>query len=109
MGMDPKPHGLSLVVYRCLDLLVVAVIYLTSELVVWGLSQALTLAGVPYFASIVGMVAVFATMTVLTHLFEKCDGFYHCWIKAKVSSRSGVQLFLIGHNSFHRSTSSMRT
>ncbi|KAF7560413.1 hypothetical protein G7046_g3733 [Stylonectria norvegica] len=69
---------------RALNLLCVVVIYLTGELVIWGLSRALAPARLEFFASIVGMVLVFVFMSISYLLFRNCDPLYTQHVKSKI-------------------------
>ncbi|KAF9875256.1 hypothetical protein CkaCkLH20_07076 [Colletotrichum karsti] len=62
----------------------VAVIYLTSELLVWSLSMGLRLAGLQFLSSIAGMILVLASMVALQQVCSGSDVFYHRNIKSKV-------------------------
>ncbi|KAF5655631.1 hypothetical protein FHETE_11169, partial [Fusarium heterosporum] len=62
----------------------VVVVYLTSELTIWGLSRALTLANLDFFSSIFGMVLTFCFMVVAFFCFAGVDDIYQRHIKSKV-------------------------
>lgn len=70
-----------------LHFICVAAIYLASELVIWGLSRTLASVHLEFFASILGMVLTFTSMTVLYILFRSSDDFYRKNIKSKVTTR----------------------
>ncbi|POR32462.1 Uncharacterized protein TPAR_07336 [Tolypocladium paradoxum] len=74
-------HALLVVV----DLLWVVIIYLASELAVWGLSRALAPASLEFFASILGMLLVFSSMTVAGWLCRSYDRLYNEQIRSKVN------------------------
>ncbi|CAM1505096.1 Fc.00g107330.m01.CDS01 [Cosmosporella sp. VM-42] len=75
---------LKVVVERILEFTWVVVIYLASELVIWGLSRTLAPANLQFFASILGMVLTFALMVGAYLLFQSCDDTYRRHIKSKV-------------------------
>ncbi|KAM5351068.1 hypothetical protein ACJ41O_003791 [Fusarium nematophilum] len=62
----------------------VVVIYLASELVIWGLSRALALAQLEFFSSIFGMVLTFGLMAVAYLWLPSVDEVYQKHIKSKV-------------------------
>ncbi|KAJ6790433.1 hypothetical protein PWT90_03011 [Aphanocladium album] len=62
----------------------IAVIYLVSELLIWGLSLALAPAKLEFFSSVFGMLLVFLTMMVGCVALPKLDGFYEAHIKSKI-------------------------
>ncbi|OHW99684.1 hypothetical protein CSPAE12_01585 [Colletotrichum incanum] len=62
----------------------VAIIYLASELLVWGLALALRSVGLQFLSSIFGMILVFAFMVSISQLCPGSDGFYHRNVKSKV-------------------------
>ncbi|KAK2040665.1 hypothetical protein LZ31DRAFT_603700 [Colletotrichum somersetense] len=62
----------------------VAVIYLASELLIWGIFLVLRPVGLQFLNSILGMVLVFASMTAISQLFSGSDGIYTRNIKSKV-------------------------
>ncbi|KAG6038596.1 hypothetical protein E4U41_004018 [Claviceps citrina] len=67
-----------------LGVVLLSLIYLISELNIWGLSLALASAQLQYFASILGMLLVFSAMTIAGRCSRRCDGLYRRWIKANV-------------------------
>ncbi|GAB0134710.1 hypothetical protein EsDP_00003068 [Epichloe bromicola] len=71
-------------IHHFVSVLLISLIYLTSELNIWGLSLALASAQLQYFASILGMALVFSAMTVAGRYLQSCDGLYRRWIKDKV-------------------------
>lgn len=66
------------------DLLWVVIIYLASELAIWGLSRALAPADLEFFSSVVGMLLVFSSMTVAGWLCRSYDKLYNEQIRSKV-------------------------
>ena len=62
----------------------VVVLYLASELVIWGLSVALDFARVQFFSSILAMVTVFVFMTLAHLLWRGTNRCYLQWVKDKV-------------------------
>ncbi|KAI6785272.1 uncharacterized protein J7T54_006914 [Emericellopsis cladophorae] len=67
------------------DLLWVVGLFLAAELVIWAISLSLRLVSVPFFASIIGMLAVFA-LTTGCHFFNKrVESFYNTWLKHKIN------------------------
>lgn len=69
----------------------VVVIYLASELAIWGLSRVMAPLGIQFFASIIGMVFVFVIMISIYLWRRDCDGMYQRWIKSKVRGyRNGL-------------------
>ncbi|PHH64683.1 hypothetical protein CDD81_4124 [Ophiocordyceps australis] len=69
---------------RIAGLFWVAVIYLASEVIIWGLSLALAPAKLEFFASILGMLLLFCFMTVVGWLAERSDAIYVRCIRSKV-------------------------
>ncbi|KAG5981928.1 hypothetical protein E4U55_002489 [Claviceps digitariae] len=67
-----------------LNVVLVSVIYLASELHIWGLSLALASAQLQYFASILIMILVFLVMTLAGRLSRTCNEMYRRWIKTNV-------------------------
>lgn len=65
-------------------ILYVLVLFLASELIIWGISLALAPAKIEYFSSILGMVLVFAIMTGITTVLPSSDPFYQQMMKPKV-------------------------
>ncbi|OAR01594.1 hypothetical protein LLEC1_03209 [Akanthomyces lecanii] len=65
-------------------ILSIAVIYLTSELLIWGLSRALAPATLEFFSSIFGMLLVFVFMMLASAVIPNLDGFYEKQIRSKV-------------------------
>jgi hypothetical protein len=70
------------------ELFAVALIYLTCELLIWGLSQPLRPAHIRFPACVLGMVLVFLFMCILQGLRPKTAAFYTRWIKSKVGEPS---------------------
>lgn len=75
------------VLAQIVELIWVVVIYLLSELAIWGLSRVMAPARTEFFASIFGMVIAFAIMTSLHLWSSSCDRVYQRWIKSKVRDR----------------------
>lgn len=73
-------------------ILSIAVIYLVSQLLIWGLSRALAPAKLEFFSSVFGMLLVFVVMMIACPLLPKVDGFYEKHIKSKVSCISSSKL-----------------
>lgn len=65
-------------------ILYVLVLFLASELIIWGISLALAPAKIEYFSSILSMVLVFAIMTGITTVLPSSDPFYQQMMKPKV-------------------------
>ncbi|CAH0017638.1 unnamed protein product [Clonostachys rhizophaga] len=65
-------------------ILYVLVLFLASELIIWGISLALAPAKIEYFSSILSMVLVFATMTGITTVLPSSDPFYQQMMKPKI-------------------------
>lgn len=72
-------------VSHMVDLCLTLVVYLSSELLIWGLSRALAPVGIQFFSSIIGMLLVFAIMTITYLLWKKADDIYQRWLQSKVS------------------------
>ncbi|UNI13960.1 hypothetical protein JDV02_000646 [Purpureocillium takamizusanense] len=66
-------------------LFLLVVIYLTSQLVVWGFSRLLAPVDLEFFASVLAMVFVFITMTVASYMFPDIDTVYQQHFKAKMN------------------------
>jgi formate hydrogenlyase subunit 3/multisubunit Na+/H+ antiporter MnhD subunit len=62
----------------------VIVIYLMSELTIWGLSRALAPVHLEFFSSIFGMVLTFCFMAAAFFCFAGIDDIYQRHIKSKV-------------------------
>ncbi|OBS17733.1 hypothetical protein FPOA_09465 [Fusarium poae] len=62
----------------------VVVIYLTSELIIWGLSRALAPIHLEFFSSIFGMILTFCCMAFAYLCFGGVDDVYQRHIKSKV-------------------------
>jgi hypothetical protein len=62
----------------------VVVIYLMSELTIWGLSRALVPVRLEFFSSIFGMVLTFCFMAAAFFCFAGVDDIYQRHIKSKV-------------------------
>jgi hypothetical protein len=62
----------------------VVVVYLMSELIIWGLSRALAPVHLEFFSSIFGMVLTFCFMAAAYFCFADVDGVYRRHIKSKV-------------------------
>ncbi|CAI6087132.1 unnamed protein product [Clonostachys chloroleuca] len=65
-------------------ILYVLVLFLASELIIWGISLALAPVKIEYFSSILGMVLVFAIMTGITTVLPSSDPFYQQMMKPKI-------------------------
>ncbi len=64
--------------------LAVAVMYLTSELLIWGLSAVLSTNSMEFFSSVLGMAVVLVLATGIGSLSKSADGLYQNWIKSRV-------------------------
>ncbi|RGP71555.1 hypothetical protein FSPOR_3261 [Fusarium sporotrichioides] len=62
----------------------VVVIYLMSELIIWGLSRALAPINLEFFSSIFGMILTFCCMAFAYLCFNGVDDVYQRHIKSKV-------------------------
>ncbi|KAF4442257.1 hypothetical protein FACUT_2074 [Fusarium acutatum] len=62
----------------------VVVVYLMSEVIIWGLSRALAPVHLEFFSSIFGMVLTFCFMAAAYLCFADIDGVYRRHIKSKV-------------------------
>lgn len=62
----------------------VVVIYLMSELIIWGLSRALAPINLEFFSSIFGMILTFCCMAFTYLCFSGVDDVYQRHIKSKV-------------------------
>lgn len=69
-----------------------AVIYLISELLIWGLSRALAPAKLEFFSSVFGMLLVFVLMMIACAVLPNLDGFYKKNIRSKVSGINSSRL-----------------
>lgn len=69
----------------------VVIIYLMSELIIWGLSRALASAHLEFFSSIFGMALTFVLMAVAYLCCPCVDEIYQKHIKAKVRSTPELQ------------------
>ena len=84
-GNNPWKNRLSAFMDGLSHVLWVIVIYLVSEIMIWGLSRALAPLKLEFFASIVGMVVLFILMTSTYLLSRWADRWYRDHVKAKVS------------------------
>ncbi|RGP68567.1 hypothetical protein FLONG3_8126 [Fusarium longipes] len=75
---------LSTVASNVLEFGWVVVIYLMSELIIWGLSRALAPANLEFFSSIFGMILTFCCMAFAYLCFAGVDDIYQRYIKSKV-------------------------
>ncbi|KAG9259114.1 uncharacterized protein F5Z01DRAFT_25965 [Emericellopsis atlantica] len=67
------------------NLLWIVGLFLASELLIWAISLGLRLVSIPFFASIIGMLAVFF-LTTGFHLFNKrVESFYNASLKQKIN------------------------
>ena len=66
-------------------LVVIACLYLASELLVWALSLALSQINFRFFSSILGMIVIFTSATLVSLLWKDFESFHHLWVKQKVS------------------------
>lgn len=62
----------------------VAILYLVSQLAIWGLSVGLSPFDLSFFASSIGMVLVFICMTLMNCAIPTTSLCYRTWIKTKV-------------------------
>ena len=74
------------VAYWAHNFLWIIIIYGLCELLIWGISRALAPLSVEFFASSLGMIIVFAAMTLFFLCGNGLDTFYKVYIKSKVSS-----------------------
>lgn len=70
----------------------IAVFYLVSQLLIWGLSRGLAPAKLEFFSSVFGMLLVFVAMMIARPFFPEIDEFYEKHIKSKVSCISSSKL-----------------
>ena len=84
---DPVPLGahLKAIVAKMIELAWAMIIYLMSELTIWGISLVLAPIKIQFFSSIIGMIFVFLITTGLYFWRRSCDHIYHKSIKSKVS------------------------
>lgn len=68
-----------------LGILKLVVIYLLSELMIWGCSRVLSLLNAAFFASIVSMVLVAMSITTASLFFPAVGIFYETHVKSEVS------------------------
>lgn len=66
------------------EFLAIVVIYLLSELLIWGLSQVLKPAKLEFFSSVFGMLMVFAIMMAICIFIPRFSIIYEKHIKSKV-------------------------
>ncbi|OAA46732.1 LrgB-like protein [Beauveria brongniartii RCEF 3172] len=65
-------------------ILLIAVFYLTSNLLIWGLSRALMPVNAEFLSSVLGMLIVFVAMMTLYAVIPSLDEFYEKHLRAKV-------------------------
>lgn len=70
---------------RFIEFLWVVVVYLSSELLIWGLSRLLSLIRLQYLASILGMVVAFMLMAASCRCYPSAEKIYEKHLKSKVS------------------------
>lgn len=75
---------LVVITKKSLDFLWVVIIYLASELIIWGLSRVLAPLKLAFFSSIFGMVLTFTAMTLAYLCFRDVDDIYKSYVKKKV-------------------------
>lgn len=68
----------------------VAVIYLASELIIWGLSRALAPVNLSFFSSIFGMALTFTAMAIASIWVQNIGDIYKDHIKTKVRGFRGL-------------------
>lgn len=73
-----------------LGFLWVAVIYLASELIIWGLSRALAPVNLSFFSSIFGMALTFTAMAIASIWVQNIGDIYKDHIKEKVRRFQGL-------------------
>lgn len=69
----------------------VALTYLFSELVIWGLSRVLAPVKIEFFSSIISMLLVFALITAAYFAWRPVEKAYQHHIKPQVSTSSQAQ------------------
>lgn len=74
------------------DFAAIAVIYLVSELLIWGLSLALAPAQLEFLSSVFGMLISFGIMILICFLIPNCNILYQRYIKSKVRASIPHQL-----------------
>lgn len=65
-------------------ILAVALIYLSSELLIWGISIAMEPVNLRFLSPILGMFTVFTYGTVIMLCWKPADTWYHAHLKSKV-------------------------
>ncbi|KAK7427178.1 hypothetical protein QQZ08_006291 [Neonectria magnoliae] len=75
---------LEVITKQSLNFFWVVVIYLASELIIWGLSRTLAPLKLAFFSSIFGMVLTFTAMTLAYLCFRDIDDIYKGYIKEKI-------------------------
>lgn len=73
------------IVLKVTQLLSIAIIYLFSELLIWGISRLLSGVRCAFFSSIIGMVLVFVVTTTLYGQLPLVDDLYRAYVKPMVS------------------------
>jgi hypothetical protein len=73
--------------------LAVAVVYLASELLIWGLSLVLSINNMAFFSAVLGMAIVLILSTGIGSLCQRADALYRNRLKPKVISPPLLLLF----------------
>lgn len=89
-----------------INLLVTAIIYACSEVLVWLLSLGLTRIRFQFLSAIFGMASVFITISTVNIFWKRIDAIYQEWLKSKVGF---VDLRMASETNSRRLTSSIAT
>jgi hypothetical protein len=77
---------------KIIDLFWAAVLCLGAELLLCGISLALSRLGLEFLASILGMLCIFVLMELLSLIWGETEPTYHEYIKSRVSHNSWLLL-----------------
>ena len=84
-------HRRQAFVVEILNLCWIFLIYLLSELIIWGLSRILAPVRIEFFSSIISMILVFILMSMIHLCWRAIDRKYERYLKAKVGFASQPQ------------------
>ncbi|KAH8176617.1 lrgB-like family protein [Sarocladium implicatum] len=84
LATNVRKHQRHAIVAEITNICWIFLIYLLSELVIWGLSGLLAPAQIEFFSSIISMVLVLVLMSMIHLLWKNVDEAYQRALKAKV-------------------------
>ncbi|KAH7329519.1 hypothetical protein B0I35DRAFT_474113 [Stachybotrys elegans] len=84
MGLFLRSSALSRVIGYTANIACAFLLYLLSQLIIWGLSLALRAMGFEYFATLLGMLVIFVLMSVAHAINPLIDTLYAIWLKDRI-------------------------